>query len=156
VADYGVLAERLSDLAQAGSPARKRLARNGIEPAAFYESVKAQVEEEVEKANAELRKRGLTTIERIYIPGFLGRLCLTFGTALLLSLELQETKGRIKVVIFGPPNRSEISKKEYFLGPQAPQSYTVPLEEYENIAVDCGPGKIAAEIVSGLLMGEFA
>lgn len=154
--NYGVLADKLFDSVQAGCPVRKRLARNGIEPAAFYDSVKAQVQQEVEKANVELRKRGLTTIERVFIPGFLGRLCLTFGTALLLSVELEETKGRIKAVIFGPPNRSEISKKEYFLGPQTPQSYAVPLNQFENIAFDFGPGRIAAEIVSGLLMGEFA
>jgi hypothetical protein len=156
VADYGVLADRLSDLVQAGNPPCKSLARNGFDPAEFYESVKIHVEDEVEKANVELRKRGLTTIERVFIPGFLGKLCLTFGTALLLSVELQETKGRIKAVIFGPPNRSEISKKEYFLGPHALQSRVVSIEEYGNIAVDCGPDEIAAEIVSGLLMGEFA
>jgi len=153
VADYGVLADRLSDLARAGSPARKRLARNGIDLAAFYESVKSQVEEE---ANVELRKRGLTTIERVFLPGFLGRLCLTFGTALLLSVELQEAKGRIRAVIFGPPNRSEISRKEYLLSHQGLQSQTAPFNGYENIAADCCPDRIATEIVSGLLMGEFA
>jgi hypothetical protein len=114
------------------------------------------VEEEVGKANVELRKRGLTTIERVFIPGYLGRLCLTFGTALLLSVELQAAKGRIKAVIFGPPNRSEISRKEYLMGRQSLRSQDDRSNEQGKIAVAYDPDRIASEIVSGLLMGEFA
>jgi hypothetical protein len=156
MADYGVLADRLFDSVQAGNPAGKRLVRNGFDPAAFYESVTRQVEEEVGKANVELRKRGLTTIERVFIPGYLGRLCLTFGTALLLSVELQAAKGRIKAVIFVPPNRCEISRKEYLMGRQSLRSQDDGSNEQGKIAVDYDPDRIAAEIVSGLLMGEFA
>ena len=154
--DYGVLAERLSGLAQAGSPARKRLARNGIDPAAFYESVKVHVDEEVRKANEELRKRGLETIERIFIPGFLGRLSLTFGTALLCSVELNEPKGRVRAVIFGPPNRDEIARKDFFLIPEAADLSTSLFDESEKVAVGYSPQRIAAEIVSGLITGDFA
>lgn len=154
--DYGVLADRLSDLVQAGRPARKRLARNGIDPAAFYESVKVHVEQEVGQANEELRKRGLSTIERIFIPGFLGRLSMTFGTALLCSVELNESKGRVRAVIFGPPNRDEISRKDFLLIPEAAPLQDSPTDEADKAAVGFSPQKIAAEIVSGLLMRGFA
>jgi hypothetical protein len=156
VNDYGVLADRLSDSVQAGMPARKRLARNGIDPAAFYESVKVHVEEEVRKANDELRKRGLETIERIFIPGFLGRLSLTFGTGLLCTVELHEAKGRIRAVIFGPPNRDEIARKDYLLNSEAVDFEDSSIDKADKVAVGYSPHKIAAEIVSGLIMGEFA
>lgn len=141
-------------MVQAGGPARKRLARYGTDPSEFYESVKAHMEEEIDKANVELRKRGLSPIERVFIPGFLGRLCLTFGTALLLSVELEYTKGRIRAVLFGPPNRSEISRKEYSVNAPAPRSQAQSSNEFENVAY--GPDKIAADIVAGLLMGKLA
>ena len=154
--DYGALADKVSSLAQAGSSARKRLARNGIDPAAFYECVKAHVEEEIVKANEELRKRGLSTIERIFIPGFLGRLSMTFGTALLCSVELNESKGRVSAVIFGPPNRCEISRKDYFVYPDAGHSQDSPIGEAKKAAFGYAPDRIAVEIVSALMMGEFA
>ncbi len=154
--NYGVLADRINGLVQAGIPARKRLARNGIDPAAFYESVKAHVEEEAEKANAELRKRGLSTIERIFIPSFLGKLSLTFGTALLCTVELNGSKGRVRAVIFGPPNRDEISRKDFFLIPEALALQYSPTDEPQKAAVGYSPDRIAAEIVSGLLTGKFA
>ena len=156
VTDYGVLADRLSSSVRAGSSARKRLARNGIDPAAFYESVKTNVEEEVGKANEELRKRGLSTIERIFIPGFLGRLSLTFGTALLCSVELNESKGRVRAMIFGPPNRCEISRKDYFVNPEAAHLRGSPIGETKKVTFGYSPDRIAVEIVSGLLMGEFS
>ena len=154
--DYGVLADRLSGSLQAGSPARKRLARNGIDPAALYESVKVHVEEEVTKANEELRKRGLSTIERIFIPGFLGRISLTFGTALLCSVELNESKGRVRAVIFGPPNRDEISRKDFYLTQEAADLQGSTFDETEKVAIGYSPERIAAEIVSALMMREFA
>ena len=154
--DYGVLADRLNGSVQAGSSARKSLARNGIDPAAFYESVKAHVEEEVAKANEELRKRGLSTIERIFIPGFLGKVSLTFGTTLLCTVELNKSKGRVRAVIFGPPNRDEISRKDFFLIPEAADLQGSPMSEVEKAAVGYSPQQIAAEIVSALMLREFA
>jgi hypothetical protein len=156
VIDYGVLADRISGSVQAGSPARKRLARNGIDPAAFYESVKAHVEWEVRKANEELRKRQLSTIERIFVPSFLGRLSLTFGTALLCSVELNESKGRVRAVIFGPPNHGEIARKDFFLIPEALALQYSPTDEPQKAAVGYSPDRIAAEIVSGFMTGKFA
>jgi hypothetical protein len=156
VTNYGVLADKISDLVQAGIPARKGLARNGIDPAAFYESVKANVEKEVGRANEELRKRGLSTIERIFIPSFLGKISLTFGTALLCSVELNESKGRVRAVIFGPPNHDEISRKEFFMFPEAANLRASSSHGTEKAAFGYSTNRIAAEIVCGLMMGKFA
>jgi hypothetical protein len=100
--------------------------------------VKLHVNTEIEKANVEMRKRKLDTIERIYMPSHRGKLCLTFGSGLLCTVDLQEGKRQIAAVISGPPNAMEISRKEF------------PLIE------GCNPERIAVEIVSGLIMGEFS
>ncbi len=155
VTDYGSLADKLKGRVEAAKPAHGKQPRDEIDPAVFYESVKAQIEMEVKEANVELRKRGLPIVERIFMPGFLGKLVLTYGTALLCSVELHGGKGRIKSVIIGPPNRSEISRKEYLINPAAADPQRVPADESENLAVGYTPDRIAAEIVSGLLTGEF-
>jgi hypothetical protein len=103
-----------------------------------YERVKFHVVNEIEKANGEMRKRKLDTIERIFTPCHRGKLCLTFGSRLLCCVELQEAKELIAAVISGPPNALEISRKEFLL--------------YDG----CDPEQIAVEIVSGLLVGEFS
>jgi hypothetical protein len=156
VIDYGALADKLKVSGDAVKQANKGRARHGIAPAAFYESVKTQIEVEVEKANEELRKRGLPIIERIFMPGFLGKLSLTFGTALLCSVELQESKGRVRAVIFGPPNRDEIARKDFPLNPEVVDLKGPPMGEVETATVGYSPQMIAAEIVSALLMGDFA
>ncbi|MGO8932403.1 MAG: hypothetical protein ACLQDA_01715 [Terracidiphilus sp.] len=139
-----------------GEPAAKRLANYGFDPVTFYQYVKAQVEEEVDQANAELRKQKLPLIERVFMPSFQGKLSLTFGIGFLCTVELLEAKGRIRAVIFGPPNRDEIARKDYFLSSEAVDLQDSPIEEVQKIAVGFSPHRIAAEIVSGLLMGEFA
>ena len=57
---------------------------------------------------------------------------------LFCTVYLEEAKGQIRAVIVGPPNSAEISRKEFM------------------IDGDMSPEQITAEIVSGLLMGEFA
>ncbi len=152
--DYGALADKLKGSGEAVKSAHKRRVKHEVDPVAFYESVKAQIEKEVGKANVELRKRDLPVIERIFMPGFLGKLSLTFDTALLCNVELQEAKGRITAVILGPPNRSEISRKEYLINPAVDQQASA-IDEAEKVAVGYSPDRIAAEVVSGLLMGNF-
>jgi hypothetical protein len=156
VTDYDALAKKLKGMKKPGEPAGKNLANYGFEPVTFYQYVKTQVEEEVEQANVELRKQKLPLIERVFLPGFLGRLSLTFGTGFLCTVELQEAKGRIRAVIFGPPNRDEISRKDYLLNSVAVDLQGSPSDQAGKLAVGYSPHKIAAEIVSGLLTGEFA
>ena len=105
--DYGALADKLKkDGGRAAWPEGKKRAT------AFFQEVKGQISSEVEKANAELRRRDLPFIERVFMPGFQGKLSMTFGTALLCCVDLDEEKERITAVLFGPPNRCEISRKE--------------------------------------------
>ena len=153
--DYGALADKLKGSGEGVQRGHKRLAGHGVDPVAFYESVKAQIEMEVEKANVELRKRDLPVIERIFMPGFLGKLSLTFDTALLCNVDLQEAKGRITAVILGPPNRCEISRKEYLINPAAVDPLARAIDKAEKVAIGFSPDRIAAEVVAGLLMGNF-
>jgi hypothetical protein len=156
VTDYDALEAKLKGKKKPGEPRIENRGNYGFASGPFYQLVKQQIEEEVDKANVELRKRGLSTIERVFIPGFLGRVCLTFGTAFLLSVELHEAKGRIRAVIFGPPSRDEIARKDYFLNLDAVDLRDSPIEEVQKGAVGFSPHRIAAEVVSGLIMGEFA
>ena len=135
--NYGELADKLSSLRSHARPAQDPPVGRGVTAAQVYENVKVHVSHEIEKANVELRKRRLTAIERLFLPSYQGRLCLSFGS-LLCTADLQEAKGQITAVISGPPNALEIARKEFPLGG------------------DCVPEKIAEEIVSGLIMGEFS
>jgi hypothetical protein len=156
VTDYDALAKRLKGKQKAVEPRIENQASYGFAPAIFYKYVRQQIEEEVDKANVELRKRNLPVIERVFMPSFEGKISLTFATGFLCNVELHETKGRIRAVIFGPPNRDEIARKDYFLSPEAVDLEGSPIEEVRNAAVGFSPNRIAAEIVSGLLMGKFA
>jgi hypothetical protein len=138
VTDYGELAQRLSNQRSHAHSVEETAAGRELALADVYERVKLHVNTEMEKANVEMRKRKLNTIERIYMPSHRGKLCLTLGSQLLCTVELQEAKGQIAAVISGPPNAMEISRKEF------------PLIK------GCDPARIAVEIVSGLLMGEFS
>jgi hypothetical protein len=138
VTDYDALARKLKGKPKAGEPRGEKQANYGFAPATFYQYVKQQIEEEVDKANGELRKRDLPIVERVFVPSFEGKISLTFATGFLCTVELNEQRGRIRAVIFGPPNRDEIARKDYFLSPDG-----------------FSPHRIAAEIVSGLLEGEF-
>jgi hypothetical protein len=134
---YSDLADTLSHRRTHARHDRAQAAVRGINAAQVYEHVKLLVGDEIDKANAELRKRRLATIERVFLPSFQGKLCLTYGSDLLCTVELQKDKGQIAAVISGPPNATEISRKEFVIdGAMSPEQITVA-------------------IVSGLLMGEF-
>lgn len=136
--DYGELAQKLSNQRSRAQSAQGVAAERATSLDEVYERVKLHVMNEIEKANVEMGKRKLNTIERVFMPSYRGKLCLTLGSQLLCTVELQEAKGHITAVISGPPNAQEISRKEFLLtdGPD--------------------PKRIAVEIVSGLLMGEFS
>jgi hypothetical protein len=136
--DYGELAQKLSNQRSHAQSAHEVGAERGTSLADVYGRVNLYVMNEIEKANMEMRKRKLNTIERVFMPSYRGKLCLTFGSELLCTVELQEAKELIAAVISGPPNAQEISRKEFLL--------------FEG----CDPERIAVEIVSGLLMGEFS
>jgi hypothetical protein len=153
VADYAALADKLRD---DGKILDRKPAENGIDLAVFYQNVRELIASEVEKANAELRKRDLPVIERIFMPGFHGKLSMTFGTALLCSVDLDEEKERITAALFGPPNRCEISRKEFFLTAPHRNGSAAPADPIVKTAIGFSPDRIAGEIVSGIIMGEFS
>jgi hypothetical protein len=136
VTNYGDLADKLINQRSHARSAQEPGADRRVDPAAIYERVKLLVTHEIEKANPELRKRRLVNIERLFLPSYQGRLCLSFGP-LLCTADLHEAKGLVTAVITGPPNQQEISRKDF------------ALNEYR-------PEQIAVEIVSGLLTGEFS
>ncbi len=136
--NYSDLADKLSHRrTDARNKQSTALARE-IDAAQVYEQVKLLVGNEIAKANAELRKRRLSIIERVFMPCCQGRLCLTYGLDLLCTVDVQEGKKQITAVISGPPNATEISRKEFMADGAM------------------NPEQITAAIVSGLLMGEFA
>jgi hypothetical protein len=153
VTDYDKLAKKLEGM-KSGDLAGNKPASYGFDPVAFYQYVKQQVEEEVDKANLELRKRKLPVIERVFMPSSQGKLSLTFGTGFLCNVELNPARGRITAIIIGPPNSAEIARKDFPLNPEAgPQQSAI--DDAGGSLVVYSPHRIAAEIVSGLLAGEF-
>lgn len=138
MADYGELAQKLSNRRTQAKSAQQAGAGRELAFADVYERVKLHVNTEIEKANVEMRKHKLDTIERIYMPSHRGKLCLTFGSEFLCTVDLQEFKKQITAAISGPPHALEISRKEF------------------PLISGCDPEQIAVEIVSGLIMGEFS
>ena len=135
---YGDLADKLNTRRSNPQPAHADGPAPQISAAEVYEHVKLLVGREVDKANVELRKRQLATIERVFLPSYRGKLCLTYGSELFCTVALDETKKQISAAITGPPHGSEIARKDFTLGG------------------DFSPEKASIEIVSGLLEGAFS
>jgi hypothetical protein len=160
VVDYAKLADKAKALQDAAKGSGSRNEALEHDPAAFYHAVKAHLIAEMNKANPELSKRGVPTLDRSFLPSFSGRFCFTFGISLFCSVELDELPGRhrIKAVITGPPNGNEIGRREYLFnrgGPEPP-SYRAEEGGTTTIVTGLGPDQIAVDIVSSLLSGEFS
>jgi hypothetical protein len=151
VNDYGTLAEKLRTSGEEQNKLNRDLANHEFDSGAFFESVKAHITEEIERANIELHKRGLTGIQRVLVPCYLGRLCLTFGTILLCCVEFDSSKERMAAVILGPPNRNQISRKEYSLSRGFAMQETSLGQGSRLDAAKIGPAAVAEEIVSEIL-----
>ncbi len=156
--NYGELADRAQALQQQAEipSAAENIKKPESDAQLFFERVKQHIVEEMSKANAELAKRRVEGIERVFSPGFHGKLCLTFGSSLFCSVDLQTLGegGRITAIINGPPNGYEISRKE-FLFRCAPQENSAPFDLSAREAAGATPDGIAIEIVSGLIQGRF-
>jgi hypothetical protein len=159
VVDYAKLAEKAKALQDATRGSNGRLNAQEQDPTAFFDKVKSHLVAEMYKANLELGKRGLATLDRSFSPSFSGRFCFTFGLSLLCGVELDTRLGQrsIKAIISGPPNACEIGRRVYLFNQasQQPQSFTE--DEATGVLVrGLGPEEIAVDIVSCILSGEFS
>jgi hypothetical protein len=153
VNDYGTLAERLRCSGHAEEVSGQDLDRHKLDPVGFFDEVKAHIINEIEKANAELRKRRLDRIERVLVPCFRGKLCLTFGTVVMCCVDLDEAQGQIYSVVYGPPNRWELSRKVYRVNPAGDSERVIPgvSSHFDPTAATLGPQAVANDIVSEIL-----
>jgi hypothetical protein len=157
--DYSRLADKAKALQEAAKGGGARDEGLEYDPVAFYNAVKAHLVAEINKANPELTKRGVPTLDRSFLPSFSGRFCFTFGMSLFCSVELdmQPARHRIKSTITGPPNGNEIGRREYLFNRGGPEPPSYRTEE-DSITTVTGlkPEEIAVDIVSSLLSGEFS
>ena len=149
--DYGTLAEILKSSGDEQQRRNRDLSRHQFDLGSFFEEVKAQIIQEMGKANAELRRQGLAEIERVLVPCYLGRLCLTFGAVLLCCVDFDRCTERITSVIVGPPNRREISRQAYSLSRELARIEASSAPGAERNANRHSPAAIAGEIVSEII-----
>lgn len=127
-----------------------------VDPCAFFEKVKAHVMEEMNKANAELRKRGAATFDRNFLPGFSDELFLTYGTDSLCRVGLGVRGGgcRVTAIISGPPNGYELARKEYLCN-QDLSCHEPPKAGADESLEGMCPEEIAVDVISGIMRGGF-
>jgi hypothetical protein len=123
----------------------------------FFEGVKAHLADEMNKANMELRKKKAPTFDLLHLPNFDEEIFLTYGIDSLCRVGLGIMSGgcRITAVISGPPNGYEISRREYLCVQEASCSEVLHLVGAELTTVVACPDEIAADIISGILVGKF-
>ena len=159
MADYAKLAEKAKALQDALKGSGGRLEPQEQDPVAFFDKVKAHLVSEMYKANVELSKRGVATLDRSFSPSFSGRFCFTFGTSMLCGVELDPRSGprAIKATISGPPNAREIGRRIYFFSRTAQATPSFQEDESEGVMVrGLNPEEIAVDIISCILSGEFS
>lgn len=154
---YAKLADNAKRMQDAGKPVADMRQELRVDPSSFFGSVKANLVEEMKKANAELHRRGVAAIEQNHLPGFDTDVCLTFGTDLLcrVGVGIRTGEYRITAVLCGPPNGYEISRKEY-LCPQVLSNQGVSDAGGVGMPpVMASPREIAVHIISSILAGKF-
>jgi len=157
--DYAKLADKAKAIQEAAKGGGRRDEQLEHDPAAFYQKVKTHLITEINRANPELTKRGVPTLDRSFLPSFSGKFCFTFGISLLCSVDLDAQPGRhrIKAIITGPPNGNEVGKREYFFNRGVDEAPSYRAEEPGLTTVTgLNPEEIAVDIVSSILSGEFS
>jgi hypothetical protein len=157
VIDYEKLAEKAKAKQDAAKRAVERQRGQRSYPNLFFERVKAHIVEEMDNANAELRKKGAETIVRNYLPSYGGKICITYGNSLLCNVEFEPRAegGVIKAVISGPPNGNEIARKEYSVNQDASIVERHESKEGGSVIAVSGPDIIAEDIILSILDCEF-
>ena len=152
--DYAKLADTAKVKRDADRSVADRHKQLIADPSVFYGRVRAHLQEEMKKANVQLRKRGAAFLDQNHLPGFPNEMFLTYGTDSLCRVGLGIMGGgcRVTAVISGPPNGYEISRKEYLGDQEAPCREALPVG---GAAVASHPDDIAVDIISGILRGKF-
>ncbi len=155
--DYASLADKAKVKHDADKLAEERHEILRDNPCTFFEKLKVHLIEQIDLVNVELRKRGVPVFDRNYLPGFPKEIFLTYGTSSLCRVGLGVMGGgcRITAVISGPPNGYEISRKEFLCKQESPCEEVLVIGEAGLPTALAGPGKIAEEIISGVLVGKF-
>lgn len=157
--DYAKLAEKARALQDAANGRDCRPGAKEHDPVAFFDGVKSHLVAEIHKANLELGKRGVATLDRSFSPSFSGRFCFTFGTSLLCCVELGAKTGqpRIRAIISGPPTGGEIGRREYVFNQGTPEPASFRADESAGVIVTgLNPEDTAIDIISSILSGEFS
>jgi len=152
--DYAKLVDKAKAIQDAAASASPLQRRSDSDPKLFFQRVASHINEEMDKANAELRKGGIATIARNYLPSFDKVIFLTVGVAGLCRVELESMArgARITASISGPPNGNELSRREYLVGPQDSAS---PVTEARPPMIGFTAEEIAQDIISGIVVGSF-
>jgi hypothetical protein len=123
----------------------------------FFSNVTRHLIEEMKKANVELHKRRAPIMEQISVPSFDDEILLTYGTDSLCRVGRGIIKGecRITAVISGPPNGFEISRRVYICKKEESCREVITIEPAEAKTSTFVPAEVAADIISGVLLGKF-
>lgn len=157
MSNYAQLADRAKVKQVADLAAVERHKELSAPACVFFAGVRNHLIEEMSKANVELSKRKAPLLDRNFMPGFSDELFLTYGTDSLcrIGIGIMSRGCRITAVLSGPPNGYEISRKEYLCA-QDPNCREVFLPDGEGTdLIPQLPQRIAADIISGILIGRF-
>jgi hypothetical protein len=155
--DYAKLADiaKLKEIVDHSAVEKHKELR--ADPCTFLERVKKHLMEEMNKANVELRKKRAPTFDRIHLPSLDEEVLLTYGTSSLCRVGLGIMSGgcRITAVISGPPNGYEISRREYRCKQEGGCREVLAVDELQSRTMAFSPDEVAADIISGVLVGKF-
>jgi hypothetical protein len=155
--DYAKLADiaKLKEIVDHSAVEKHKELR--ADPCTFLERVKKHLMEEMNKANVELRKKRAPTFDRIHLPSLDEEVLLTYGTSSLCRVGLGIMSGgcRITAVISGPPNGYEISRREYRCKQEGGCREVLAVDESQSRTMAFSPDEVAADIISGVLVGKF-
>jgi hypothetical protein len=155
--DYARLAGIAKAKLDADNLHEKRQKEAGNESVVFFSKVKKHVFAEMNKANVELRKQGADTIARNILPHFDKDIFLTYGTNLLcqVKLEVHAATCGLTAVIFGPPNRCQVSCKKYSFSDETSNLRLFDAEDEKFSTVETQPEEIAEDIIASIIAGKF-
>jgi hypothetical protein len=155
--DYEKLAAQAKAAQDAADFASRKAHESAFDPRVFFQRVTTNLNEEMNKANVELEKRGIEPISRNHLPNFDGIIFLVFGLGFMCRVELdpQPRTARIRAIICGPPNGQELSRREFSIGQGAPSAGPLSAERGGSRVVGPTPQEIAQEIIAGIVIGKF-